>query len=211
MLASARVPRGLASLGLLLAACAADPSPVAGPAAVDSAGPRSQAAAAVATAEAPAETCLLGRFEVQVQQRMIEDNGVTALLEDQQIGAVPLLFAAQKRALEAGPAGAPPPGPGSSPQAPAPRGSALMLVRGTLVTEALTDLEYVDNGNAKPVETTMRRKQYTYFLAEAAWDCAPVAAGIEALGLPKGQVSAAACVPDALRKGCVPIEVSPGG
>jgi len=151
-----------------------------------------------------AETCLLGVYRIDVQQRMIQDDGETALLEDQHIERVPVLFAAQRKALrdrrvqdESG-----------LPQPPVPNApQGLLLAVGAEVTETLTDLEYVPHPDgAKPTQTTTNDKQYTFFVAEAAWSCEAAAAEIAGLGLPRGEVGAAACVPAAVRAKCAPVD-----
>lgn len=189
-----------APLGALLLACAPEPAQTAAPPPAMPASPTP--ASAAATPAAPPETCLLGPLQPHVQQRMIQDNGLTALLEDQQVGDVSIVFAAQKQALGARPAVARPGAPVDPPVPPAPQ-SGLLLARGTMVTEALEDIEYVPReGGGKPTETRTTTKQYTYFLADAAWDCEAVAAEIDALALPKGQVSPGACVKAELRARC---------
>lgn len=151
-----------------------------------------------------AETCLLGLYRIDVQQRMVQDDGETVLLEDQHIERVPVLFAAQRRALrdrrvqdESGLA---------QPRVPnAPQG--LLLAVGAQVTETLTDLEYVARPDgAKPTQTTTKDRPYTFFLAEAAWSCDEAAAEIETLGLPRGEVGGAACVPAEVRARCTPVD-----
>lgn len=187
---------GLGSLFVACAPTATAPEPANTPVAV---------AAAAAVAE-PVEVCLLGEYRVEVQQRMVQDDGETALLEDQRVGEVAVLFAAQRRALrdrrvqdESGLA------KGRVPNAPV---SPMLLLVGGQVTEELSDLEYVPReGGAKPTETRMVDRKYTFFLAEAAWDCAAVAAEIEGLKLPKGQVGAAACVPAAVRGRCTVVDL----
>lgn len=185
----------LASFGALLLACA----PVT--TAPDAKGPPQSPPPA---GEAAAETCLLGPMRIDVQQRMIQDNGITALLEDQHIGDVSILFAAQRQALADRPGGFAP-GADPAPQVPPPPASRLLLARGAMLTEEFDDLGYVDNGKAKPTETRTARVSYNYFLADAAWDCEAVAAEIDALSLPKGQVGTGACVPLDLRARCQPV------
>jgi hypothetical protein len=151
------------------------------------------------------ETCLLGGYRVNIQQRMIQDDGETALLEDQRIGEVPVLFAAQRKALRdrrvQDESGLPhPPLPGA-PQ-------TLLLLTGAQVQEQIEDLEYVPNGGAKPTATATTIKAYTFFLADAAWNCEAVAAELGALQLPQGQVGAAACVPADLRARCTAVDLS---
>lgn len=189
-------------LGLLIIACsgqAPDPAP-----------PSSEKEAAKETAKAPAadaaETCVLGEFAVKIQQRMIQDDGLSALLEDQSIGAVPVVFAAQERALAARPRE-----PGArGPAVPQPRPGPLMLARGAMVTRELEDIEYVAREDgAKPTETRTRRRSFTFFLADAAWDCSAVAGELEAL--PRGEAGAAACVSAALRARCSPLAEVSGG
>ena len=152
----------------------------------------------------PPEVCLLGDYRVEIQQRMIQDDGETALLEDQHIGAVPVLFEQQRRALRdrrvQDESGLPQPRVPNAPQ------TLLMLV-GEQVTERLTDLEYVDNNGAKPTSTTNTDKEYTFFLASAAWNCEAAAVEIDALKLPRGQVGTYACVPASARAGCSPVEL----
>jgi hypothetical protein len=179
------------------------------PGATSSPGAATPAApAAGEPAAAPAgETCLLGDYRVTVQQRMVQDDGESALLEDQRIGAVPVLFAAQRKALRdrrvQDESGLPQPRVPNAPQ-------TLLLAVGAQVTEELEDLEYVDNNGAKPTETRTTRQKYTFFLAEAAWDCAAAAAEIAAEKLPQGVVGAAACVPAALRARCVAVDFAAG-
>lgn len=147
---------------------------------------------------------MLGDFAVKIQQRMIQDNGLSALLEDQSIGGVPVVFTAQERAL----AGRPQEPWARGPAAPQPQPGPHMLARGEMVTRELEDLEYVAREDgAKPTETRTRRRSYSFFLADSAWDCSAVAGELGAT--PRGQASAAACVP-ALRARCSPVaEVSP--
>jgi hypothetical protein len=182
------------ALGCLFVACA--PATTVAP---PSGGPTN------APTHAPSEeTCLLGLYRIDVQQRMVQDDGETALLEDQHIERVPVLFAAQRGALrdrrvqdESGLA--PPPVPN------APQG--LLLAVGAQVTETLTDLAYVPHPDgAKPTQTTTSDRPYTFFLAEAAWSCEAAAAEVDALGLPRGEVGAAACVPAAVRAKCTPVD-----
>lgn len=151
------------------------------------------------------ETCLLGDYRVNIQQRMVQDDGESALLEDQRIGEVAVLFAAQRKALrdrrvqdESGLAHPPLP---SAPQ-------TLLLLTGAQVQEQIEDLEYVPNGGAKPTETRTTIKPFTFFLADAAWNCEAAAAEIDALKLPRGQVGAAACVPADLRTRCTAVDLS---
>lgn len=151
-----------------------------------------------------AETCLLGSYRIDVQQRMVQDDGETALLEDQHIERVPVLFAAQRKALRdrrvQDESGLPPPPVPNAPQ-------GLLLAVGAQVTETLTDLEYVPHPDgAKPTQTTTNARPYTFFLAEAAWSCEAAAAEVDALGLPRGEVGAAACVPAAVRAKCTPVD-----
>lgn len=188
-------------LGLLLIACsgqAPDPAP-------PSSG-KETTKEAKAPQAAPAETCVLGEFAVVIQQRMIQDDGLSALLEDQSIGGVPVVFTAQERALAARPQE-----PGArGPVLPQPRPGPHVLVRGEMVTRELEDLEYVAREDgAKPTETRTRRRSYNFFLADAAWDCSAVAGELGAT--PRGQASAAACVPAALRARCSPIAEVSGG
>lgn len=152
----------------------------------------------------PPDVCLLGDYRVLVQQRMVQDDGETALLEDQRIGAVPVLFEQQRRALrdrrvqdESGLA---------QPKLPNAPQTLLMLV-GEQVTERLDDLEYVDNDGAKPTQTRTATKEYTFFLATAAWNCEAAAREIDALKLPRGQVGTEACVPPGARAGCSPVDL----
>lgn len=187
--------------GLLLAACTGrEPAP-----STPDPGP---AGASAPTPAPAAETCILGAYEVQVQQRMVQDDGVTAHLEDQRIGEVPLLFAAQQKAIEAR-AGQPPFG-ARSPVPNAPH-SPLLLARGAMVTREFDDLGYVPHPDgAKPTQTTTSKKSYTFFLADAAWDCAALEAELAAL--PRGQAGPAACVPEGLRARCNPVDsVRAGG
>lgn len=153
---------------------------------------------------APPEVCLLGDYRVQIQQRMSQDDGETALLEDQSVGGVPVLFAQQRRALRdrrvQDESGLPPPPIPNAPQ------TLLMLV-GEQVSERLDDLEYVDNDGAKPTRTRTAAKEYTFFLASAAWNCEAAAREIDALQLPRGKVGADACVPASARAGCSPVEL----
>lgn len=149
---------------------------------------------------------MLGDYRVTVQQRMVQDDGETALLEDQRIGEVPVLFAAQRRALrdrrvQDEPGLASPPVP-NAPQ-------VLLLLTGAEVTEELADLEYVPHPDgAKPRDTRSVTKPYTFFLAESAWDCSAAAAEIEGLRLPRGQVGSAACVPAGVRARCAAVDLS---
>lgn len=155
-------------------------------------------------APAPAETCLLGTYRVNVQQRMIQDDGETTRLEDQRIGDVPVLFAAQRAAIR-GRGGPPSPGGAQPPVPNAPQ--TLLLLVGAQVTETLEDLEYVPHPDgAKPTQTRTTSKPYTFFLADAAWDCEAVAAELQAT--PQGQVGAAACVPAAVRDRCTPVDLA---
>lgn len=152
----------------------------------------------------PPEVCLLGDYRVQIQQRMSQDDGETALLEDQRVGAIPVLFEQQRRALrdrrvqdESGLA---------QPRIPnAPQ--TLLLLVGEQVTERLTDLEYVDNDGAKPTQTRTADKEYTFFLARAAWNCEAAAVELDALKLPRDRVGTDACVPPGARAGCSPVEL----
>lgn len=176
-----------APVSALLLACAPEPASTAAPA---------------TAAPTTVETCLLGPLELQVQQRMVQDDGITALLEEQRIGDVAVLFAAQKQVLADRPGvdANRPDEPRRVPPAPL---SQLLLVRGAMVTEELDDLEYVPHPDgAKPTQTRTTRKSYTYFLADAVWDCQSAAAEIDAIGLPRGQASASACVPPELRARC---------
>lgn len=143
-------------------------------------------------------TCLLGQFRVQPQQRMIQDDGVTALLEDQRIGDTAVLFTAQRDAITHHR----PSEPGARPKVPHPP-QTLLVARGAMVTEQLDDLSYVDNNGAKPTATTTRRDTYTFFLADAAWDCSSVTS-VRDLQLP-AEPSAAACLSDTVRAGCQPV------
>lgn len=137
---------------------------------------------------------------------MVQDDGETALLEDQRIGEVPVLFAAQRRALrdrrvqdESGLARP------SVPNAP----QALLLLSGAEVSEELADVEYVPHPDgAKPRDTRSVTKAYKFFLAESAWDCSAAAAEIDGLRLPRGQVGGAACVPADVRARCVVVDLS---
>jgi len=166
--------------------------------------PTGVAVASTPATDAPAPatdaTCLLGDFRVQIQQRMVQDDGVTALLEDQRIGDTAVLFTAQRDAI----ANHRPSEPGARPQVPNPP-QTLLVARGNMVTQTLDDLAYVPNGGAKPTQTTTTREQYTFFLADAAWDCSSLASKIAELKLPAGHASAAACLSDDLRAGCQPV------
>lgn len=142
-------------------------------------------------------TCMLGEFRVQTQQRMTQDDGVTALLEDQRLGETAILFTSQRDAI----ANHKSPAPGARPHPPTPP-QDLIVARGAMVTQELDDLVYVDNHGAKPTATATARGQYTYFLADAAWDCSRVRDAVLALKLPPGP-SAAAC--DSVRSGCQPV------
>jgi hypothetical protein len=165
-------------LGALVAACSQAGAPAPAP--------------APTSAPAPAETCLLGQFQAFEQQRMTHDVGVTTLLEDQHVGEVSVLFASQRATLRR--SRLPP---------------TLLLLVGSEVTETLEDLEYVPHPDgAKPTQTRTTSKAYTFFVAEKAWDCGPVAA--ELTGLPQGRVDAAACVPAALRARCAPVDPTAG-
>ncbi len=159
-------------------------------------------APATTTPATPSDaTCLLGQFRVQPQQRMIQDDGVTALLEDQRIGDTAVLFTAQRDAITHHR----PTEPGARPKVPHPP-QTLLVARGAMVTEQLDDLSYVDNNGAKPTATTTRRDTYTFFLADAAWDCSAVSDSVTALALPPGP-SAAACLSDSVRSGCQPVRL----
>ncbi|MBL8969363.1 MAG: hypothetical protein JNK56_02220 [Myxococcales bacterium] len=147
----------------------------------------------------PGATCLLGDFRVQIQQRMIQDDGVTALLEDQRIGSTAVLFTAQRDAIASF---APGPDPGARPRIPQPP-QTLLVARGTMVTQTLDDLFYLPNGGAKPTATGTRSQPYTFFLADAAWDCSSVTS-VRDLQLP-AEPSAAACLSDTVRAGCQPV------
>lgn len=186
----------LVAVVLALSACPKPGPPPTGVAVAPAAAP---APASVATTDA---TCLLGDFRVQIQQRMIQDDGVTALLEDQRIGDTAILFTAQRDAI----ANHHPSEPGARPQVPSPP-QTLLVARGNMVTQELDDLAYLPNGGAKPTATTTRREQYTFFLADAAWDCSGLADKIATLQLPAGQASAAACLSDDLRAGCQPVKL----
>ena len=187
----------IALLPLVLTAC---PKP--GPP------PTSVASASVAPAAAPASaaTCMLGDFRVQIQQRMIDDDGITALLEDQRIGDTPVLFTAQRDAIANHKPGD---DPSARPRVPtAPQG--LIVARGVMVTQTHDDLYYVPReGGAKPTQTGTRREEYTYFLADAAWDCSRVADAVRDLKLGEGQPSAAACLADSVRDTCTPVRFDP--
>ncbi|MBK7829922.1 hypothetical protein [Nannocystis sp.] len=184
----------LVAVVLALSACPKPGPPPTGVAVAPTATP--------ATVATPDATCLLGDFRVQIQQRMIQDDGVTALLEDQRIGDTAVLFTAQRDAI----ANHHPTAPGARPQVPSPP-QTLLVARGSMVTQELEDLAYVPNGGAKPTATTTRREQYTFFLADAAWDCSGLADRIAALKLPAGQASAAACLSDDLRASCQPVKL----
>lgn len=191
----------LVGLGLLIIACsgqAPDPAP-------PSSGKETAKEAKAPPADA-AETCVLGEFAVVIQQRMIQDDGLSALLEDQSIGKVPVAFAAQEQALAARPRE-----PGArGPAVPQPRPGPLMLARGAMVTRELEDIGYVPHPDgAKPTETRTERRSFTFFLADAAWDCSAVAGELGAL--PRGEVGAAACVPAPLRARCTPLAEVSGG
>lgn len=147
----------------------------------------------------PDATCLLGDFRVQIQQRMIQDDGVTALLEDQRIGSTAVLFTAQRDAIASF---APGPDPAARPRIPQPP-QTLLVARGTMVTQTLDDLFYLPNGGAKPTATGTRSQPYTFFLADAAWDCSSVTS-VRDLQLP-AEPSAAACLSDTVRAGCQPV------
>jgi len=162
--------------------------------------PTSVAAASVAPTPASA-TCMLGDLRVDIQQRMTHDDGITALLEDQHIGDTSVLFTAQRDAI----ANRPGDDPGAPLRVPrAPQG--LVVARGAMVTQTHDDLYYVPReGGAKPTQTGTRREEYTYFLADAAWDCSSVAATVRGLKLTEGQPSAAACLADSVRDTCTPV------
>ena len=188
-------------LALVLLACACSPAATSSPAA-----PTPAPAPASAPAAAAPETCLLGDYRVLIQQRMVQDSGETALLEDQRVAEVPVLFAAQRQALRDSRAqdasGSARPRLPNAPQ-------TLLLLVGAQVTETLDDLEYVPHPDgAKPTSTRTTSKPYTFFLADAAWDCAGAAAEIAASKLPQGQVGAAACVPAPTRARCTPVDLA---
>jgi hypothetical protein len=184
----------LALVPLVLTAC---PKPGPPPTSVSQ---QDISATPTSPATTPADaTCMLGMFRVQTQQRMSQDDGVTALLEDQRLGDTAILFTSQRDAI----ANHNSPEPGSRPHAPTPP-QDLIVARGAMVTQELDDLVYVDNNGAKPVATATERAKYTYFLADAAWDCSSVREAVLALQLPPGP-SAAAC--DSVRSGCQPVHL----
>lgn len=186
----------LVAIPLVLTACPPKPGP---PATSVSQADVTSTPAPTATPATPATaTCLLGDFQIQIQQRMTQDNGVTALLEDQRIGATAVLFTAQRDAIASFRPG---PNPSARPSIPQPP-QTLLVARGSMVTQELNDLTYVDNGGAKPTATETRRQQYTYFLADAAWDCSGLSA-VRELKLP-AEPSAAACLSDRIN-GCKPV------
>lgn len=166
--------------------------------------PTSVAGSSVTPAPAPTSdaTCVLGDLRVAIQQRMTHDDGITALLEDQRIGDTPVLFTAQRDAIANHKPGD---DPGARPLVPrAPQG--LIVARGAMVTQTHDDLYYVPReGGAKPTQTGTRREEYTFFLADAAWDCSSVAATVRDLKVTEGQPSAAACLPDSVRDTCAPV------
>lgn len=166
--------------------------------------PTSVAGSSVAPVTAPASAaiCMLGDLRVDIQQRMTHDDGITALLEDQRIGDTPVLFTAQRDAIANHQPGD---DPGARPRVPrAPQG--LIVARGAMVTQTHDDLYYVPReGGAKPTQTGTRREEYTFFLADAAWDCSRVAAAVRDLKLGEGQPSAAACLADSVRDTCTPV------
>lgn len=183
----------LALVPLVLTAC---PKPGPPPTSVSQQDTR----ATPTTPTTPADAaCMLGEFRVQIQQRMSQDDGVTALLEDQRLGETAILFTSQRDAI----ANHKSPEPGSRPHTPTPP-QDLIVARGAMVTQELDDLVYVDNHGAKPVATATERGKYTYFLADAAWDCSSVRDAVLALQLPPGP-SAAAC--DSVQRGCQPVRL----
>ena len=187
----------LVAIPLILGACPPKPGPPA--TSVSQASVTTTPTTPAATPASPAATCLLGDFQIQIQQRMTQDNGVTALLEDQRIGATAVLFTAQRDAIANARPG---PDPFSRPSVPQPP-QTLLVARGTMVTQELDDLSYVDNNGAKPTATETRRQQYTYFLADAAWDCSGISASVRELKLPS-EPSPAACLSDRI-SGCQPV------
>lgn len=152
------------------------------------------------TATASDATCMLGVFQVQVQQRMIQDDGITALLEDQRIGDTAILFTAQRDAITDHRPGDDPSARPTIPQPP----QTLLLARGSMVTRTLDDIRYVDRNGARPTETTTARQTYTFFLADAAWDCSEIRDSITAI--PTGP-SAEACLDASVRSGCQPVRL----
>jgi len=143
------------------------------------------------------ELALLGPYNRAGAQRMIHDNGVDMLLQEQRVGEVPVLFPEQWAFVQRRGGGPYPPWEPGLP--PGPRPFSFLLLLGRLVDDTFTRVRYVERGDhGKPTETTYQQQESQFFLVERAIDLTEQADAARAAGLPLGQPFPAAQVPASL-------------